>query len=394
MIEEPKCIIEEIFDTIEDNAKIQTYLANETKINEKYTHECLQKFQPESDCEILILTCISLRNLIDNERLEEALKLISPHILKLFYGEERIYDELIAKILKMYYFTLKTITITEMEVKVEEDHCLDLFFNILITNKITQNKNTVSALTNIILDILISNNQYEMCGPYLNTEMIGSENLSQYNFYLGMIALTFGAYKVSSEYFQTAVMLSSNSQFRNHLEKYVILCLIFQSEFYRLKNRKWTKGNIEYYELYLAVMNGDKKQFKNILTNYQEKFFEDGTYAIIRRLFQNTIREGIRKIAIVYSSIYLSEIANKLQLEEDTVKLLLVKNLKEGIIKGKIDNNIFVSGEITDSDVDLEDKIKDTTLMHETISGLMRYKKSEPLKFETIDRTSLAYEFD
>merc|ERR1712088_94651 len=77
-------------------------------------------------------------------------------------------------------------------------------------------------------------------------------------------------------------------------------------------------------------------------------FESDKNLRLVMRLRHNVIKTGIRQIATSYSRISLSELANKLNLDNaDDAEFIVAKAIKDGVIDATIDhqNKFIVSSD-------------------------------------------------
>lgn len=70
-----------------------------------------------------------------------------------------------------------------------------------------------------------------------------------------------------------------------------------------------------YFQLALAVKNGDIVSFAKVAEKHGAIFRADRVGALVTRLHQNVIRTGLRRINLAYSRISLADIATKLHLQ-------------------------------------------------------------------------------
>jgi len=93
-----------------------------------------------------------------------------------------------------------------------------------------------------------------------------------------------------------------------------------------------------YYRLTKAVRVGDLDTFHNVVKQFNNAFGEDGTISLIRRLRNNVIKTGLRKINIAYSRISFSDICDKLKLESvEDAEYIVSKAIRDGVIDATID---------------------------------------------------------
>ncbi len=93
-----------------------------------------------------------------------------------------------------------------------------------------------------------------------------------------------------------------------------------------------------YYKLIQVVLEGQLNSFNRLVEHYKPTYQKDGLYTLILRLNQIVIRIGLRKISLAYSNIYLSDIAQKLNIPKEDVEFVVAKALRDGIMHGVLDH--------------------------------------------------------
>ena len=166
--------------------------------------------------------------------------------------------------------------------------------------------------------------------------------------------------------------------FKIQCQKAAIVVELLQGE---IPNREifadylYFKNAYPYYKLIQVVLEGELKNFHNVVEQYKHAFQRDKLYNIILRLNQIVIRIGLRRISIAYSKISLQDIGQKLNIPAEDVEFVVAKALRDGIMHGEIDHenqilriegekNVYVTNE---PQVALNKRIKYClTLYHET----------------------------
>jgi len=93
-----------------------------------------------------------------------------------------------------------------------------------------------------------------------------------------------------------------------------------------------------YLRLTKAVRVGDLEAFHNVVRQNGNTFTSDKTISLIRRLRNNVIKTGLRKINIAYSKISFVDICDKLKLESpEDAEYIVSKSIKDGVIDAIID---------------------------------------------------------
>jgi len=93
-----------------------------------------------------------------------------------------------------------------------------------------------------------------------------------------------------------------------------------------------------YYRLTKAVRIGDLDAFHKVIKQNGNAFTSDNTISLIRRLRNNVIKTGLRKINIAYSRISFRDICDKLKLESvEDAEYIVSKAIRDGVIDATID---------------------------------------------------------
>ncbi|KAM0679049.1 26S proteasome non-ATPase regulatory subunit 3 [Binucleata daphniae] len=297
-----------------------------------------------------------------------------------FYSMERIYDFVFSKIFLFSYLIHK---------KDASFLSQNFFFEMYTIHKENKNKECVLICTNIILDLLVSKNYYKECLNIINTTVLDADSINYY--YKGRVYLVSSDYHSTYESFQKAMILSTDNVFINFVEKYSIVSLLMKSELFILKNYAWKRDNYIFFELYESIKSGNIKEYDNTMERNKEMYKKYNLYTILRRLYQNVIFEGIRKIAKCYCRISINDIAQLLNMED--IEYLINKGIKENRIKGVVQNGIYIVEEKESMSIEFGDRVKDVIGSFECMKKLMRYPKVKPLKFENVDKNSIVYDF-
>lgn len=93
-----------------------------------------------------------------------------------------------------------------------------------------------------------------------------------------------------------------------------------------------------YLRLTKAVRIGDLEAFHTVVKQNESTFTSDQTISLIRRLRNNVIKTGLRKINIAYSRISFVDICDKLKLESpEDAEYIVAKAIRDGVIDATID---------------------------------------------------------
>ena len=88
-----------------------------------------------------------------------------------------------------------------------------------------------------------------------------------------------------------------------------------------------------------AVRVGDLQKFNAVLSTHTKTFTADSNYSLILRLRHNVIKTALRTISLSYSSIPLSLISQKLNLDsEEDAEYIVAKAIRDGVITARVDH--------------------------------------------------------
>lgn len=94
-----------------------------------------------------------------------------------------------------------------------------------------------------------------------------------------------------------------------------------------------------YLGLAKAVREGDIQHFQRTLAENEGSLKRDGNLTLARRLRQNVIKTGIRRISLTYSKIPLKDVCIKLNLDsEESAEYITAKAIRDGVIDAQINH--------------------------------------------------------
>ena len=101
------------------------------------------------------------------------------------------------------------------------------------------------------------------------------------------------------------------------------------------------RGELEpYLKLTQAVRRGDLLAYNKVVADYGAKFARDKTASLARRLSQNVVKTGLRRINVSYSRISLEDVKTKLHLDSvRSAEFVCAKAIKDGVIDAVIDHD-------------------------------------------------------
>lgn len=112
-----------------------------------------------------------------------------------------------------------------------------------------------------------------------------------------------------------------------------------------------------------------------------DEFFEMNLYFVIKRCIKNLLLEGLRKISVCYSRISVNDIGELLGMRVD---YLLYTAIQGGVVKGRVEDEIFYAGSTMSSSVDMGEMIRETINLRKTICGMMQYPEIPVLTYEYV----------
>lgn len=103
-----------------------------------------------------------------------------------------------------------------------------------------------------------------------------------------------------------------------------------------------------YMQLASCVRFGQLGRFVSIVQQHKALFEHDRTYSLILRVRQHVIKTGLRRICQAYSRISISNVCEKLSMENPAdAEYILSKAIRDGVIDAVLDNE---KGELITSD--------------------------------------------
>lgn len=272
-------------------------------------------------------------------------------------------DFCIGKIIYYYYLSIKFLGKDSSEL-----------YKHLVMHRTAKHHYTVSVLTNCILDYQINNDIY----VDIEEKMSDSIEESKYYFYRGYIAMVKGEYKKALEFFNKADVLNKKKSTELKIVKCIIVIKLLQSDFSIFY--PYQEELKPYFSLIGAIKRADENAFKRILDENKEEFFKLNIYFVIRRILMNVIQEGLRKISVCYSRIKIEDISKKLGFD---VNFLLHKTIKNGNIKGYVENGVFYSTHRENPSIQIGYQIRKAINTRNSILSKMEYPPIMPLTFES-----------
>lgn len=141
-----------------------------------------------------------------------------------------------------------------------------------------------------------------------------------------------------------------------------------------------------YLGLAKAVREGDIQHFQRTLADHEGSLKKDGNLTLARRLRQNVIKTGIRRISLTYSKIPLKDVCIKLNLDsEESAEYITAKAIRDGVIDAQINhqhgymqsldlNDVYSTEE---PQIAFQDRIQFCMSLHDDNIKSLRYLSSD-----------------
>ena len=247
-----------------------------------------------------------------------------------------------------------------------------LLLNSLRTASLRHDVHGQSVLVNLLLRNYIADNLYDQANKLLSKtpslDFRSNSQLARYFYLKGRIKSIQLDYSEAYECFMTAlrkIPSTTGKGFRISAQKFAIIVKLLMGEIPE-RSTFSQKGLINalkpYFELTKHVRVGDLASFRDVISQYGDVYKRDKTYTLIqrfvvnwlsvyfylfspqysscKRIRQNVIRTGLKKISLSYSRISFVEIGKKLHLEKpEDVECIVAKAIKDGIIDATIDHD-------------------------------------------------------
>ncbi|KAM0681355.1 26S proteasome non-ATPase regulatory subunit 3 [Glugoides intestinalis] len=277
-------------------------------------------------------------------------------------GEDRKMDFFNGKLIKCYYQSLKHL-----------GKPVDTLYKILCTNREYGNDYSVAVTTNAILDCQLNAHIYEQ----LDANITDPEERCKYCFYHGVIFLIRGEYKKALKFFDECDVLNS-TKMDLLLKKYIITCKLLLGDYNLFY--PYEEGLIPYFSLIGCVKRGDVELFYTLLDEHRQEYFGMNLYFVIRRLLQNVVQEGLRRIALCYSRIKVSDISEILGVNVGHLIHNVVKDM------GIVEAGVFYSTNTNLLNTHCGEQVCRAVEARKSIEKLMKYPEIVPLSYEKITK--------
>lgn len=287
--------------------------------------------------------------------------------------------------------------------------------------KVLHADETTGVLLNAILRSLIRDNEWASAERLLlNSNSVGgSPSVSARRaFYAALISANSGDYSSATDLFLEAQSKANPKALGFHasIVKYSVVVALLIGEIPARSSLEKNISTQPYLSLANSVRLGNLERFETTVTQYAEKFKLDGTIELISRLPTRVIQAGVLRIGLAYRRISLEEVQNHLRLPNLQATFdILCKVISDKLIAGKVhlfegqsliavsdqltpiiiprntapDNTINSVGwlecipspmpyyESSNTQLILNDRIRQANQLHDTILRSMRYADSQ-----------------
>lgn len=356
-----KDILDNIQDIQTSERLMAQYKDNFDTITKEVEPDIIYKTLEEHPDHLVVLSALYVGALFTKRDFESIYDFLRELNLS---GSARHMDYYNSKLLKYYYLSMKYL-----------GKNIDILYNLHATNKEYGNTHSVAVLTNCMLDFQINNGIYHR----ITAEITDSAENARYSFYHGIICLVRGEYRHALSYFNTADILHQEPSLELKIKKYTIVCKLLLGDF--SISYSYRDDLKPYFSLIGAVRRAETGLFYEIMEEYKAELFSLNLWFIARRLLNNLLREGLRKISVCYSRISVSDISQILGVNVD---FLLHSCIRSGFISGHVENATFHgNSENRLSHASVGDHIVEVISVQKAIMGMMKYPEIVPLTYES-----------
>jgi 26S proteasome regulatory subunit N3 len=295
--------------------------------------------QPEVEIFLRLITTISL---IDNKLFEEAAECSSKMITSLQTYNRRTLNPLSARAFFYYSFA--------------HEHCnrlAEIRPTLLAahrTSSLRHDDETHATILNLLLRNYLHFGLYDQADKLqaksvIKEDSISSNQIARYRYYQGKIKGMQLDYTGAYTYLQEAIRrapTSSATGFRVTVHKVAVIVQLLMGEIpersvFRTSGLKTALR--PYLKLTQAVRVGDLSAFHDVVKAFGDVFRVDKNYTLIQRLRHNVIKTGLRKINLSYSRIHLTEVCDKLHLDNvENTEFIVAKAIRDHVIDATLDH--------------------------------------------------------
>jgi len=286
------------------------------------------------------------------------------------------HDQITGKLINYHYQSLKYL-----------HRPMDEIYKLRVICKEYGKPFSLMIVNNCILDHQINNHIYDDIDlEEINHPTIEKHEKFKYFYYKGIIALVSGNYKGALEYFENACILEEKKTHRQ-LQRYVAVTRLLSGD-YSVSYSQSRRMRM-FHQLGTAIETGDSEYFHEVLEDYRESLFADGMYFLVRRLISNVRRESLLRIARCYSRIRVDDITKIVGMDANC---LLCTMITDGVIQGRIEDEVFYSERYQRDEVNLNDEIESVINLRKMCVGMMKFPEIKMLSYEgIIEREALEH---
>lgn len=299
-----------------------------------------QRLLKVPEIEIYLLTVLSIY-LVQQRSLENARNILDSLVEKVGSINKRYFDNLNATV--FFYFS------RVYELLGNLNAIRPILQNAFRTACLHKDEIGQATLLNLLLRNLLHYNLYEAAN-HLITKTSFPEHKSnneyvRYLFYTGKIKAVQLEYVEAFSRIMQAIRKSPENValgFRIQAQKLATVVELLMGDIPSRATFSQTdlrKPLFPYYRVVQTVIKGDLDEFHNLVQTFSKIFIRDKLFTLIKRLHQNVIKTGLRRIDLSYSRISLSDVAKKLHLPEDQdIEFIVAKSIRDGVINATIDH--------------------------------------------------------
>lgn len=349
-----------------DDKALDDYRSSFDAIIRKESPETIEKMVQERPDSFVVLAPLLAGSLFMLHRFQDIHDLVSPMDLS---GASRHLDYFNGKLIKYYYLSLKYL-----------DRPMLPLHALLVSNREYGNAYSTAVLVNCILDHQVNNHIYQE----IDESIVDNEERSRYCFYHGVIKLVKGDYAQALRNFDECDILNRSPHLESMIRKHVIVTKLLLDDhqiFYPFKD-----DLRPYFSLIGAVRRAEIDVFYRLLEEHRDEYFRTNLYFVIRRLMQNLIQEGLRKVAVCYSRIHAQDINAILGINAE---YLLHKTIREGTIHGYLKNGIFYSLHGNEERIRCGESVRKAIEVRNTLRHMIKYPEITPLTYEKVFENEL-----
>lgn len=349
-----------------DDKALDDYKNSFDAIVRKESPDAIEKMVKDHPDSFAVLAPLLAGSLFMLHRFQDIYDLLSPVDLS---GASRHLDYFNGKLIKYYYQSLKYL-----------DKSMLPLHDLLASNREYGNTYSTAVLTNCILDYQVNSHIYQE----IDEPIVDNEERSRYCFYHGVIKLVKGDYAQALTNFDECDILNRSVHLESMIKKHVIVTKLLVGDysiFYPFRD-----DLRPYFSLIGAVRRAEVDVFYRLLEEHRDEYFRTNLYFVIRRLIQNLIQEGLRKIAVCYSRIRVCDINRILGVNAE---YLVYKTIREGVIHGYLEDGIFCSLYGNEGKVHYGECVRKAIEVRNTLGHMIRYPEIVPLTYEKVFENEL-----